>query len=318
MGWLTALQESFYPDRPFDDLSASSSFTLDAAAKLAWAAQLAYEVHEDSKLQRILDRWGWRASHILAGQFASHLPLVSTKGFVATTGSCTVIAFAGTEPTSLLNWITDLFIHRTAEGVHAGFLAGLEAVWDPVQQAARQAADGLYLTGHSLGGAIAAVAACRLLEEEVVPPDRLRGVYTIGMPRPGDEAYARTYGAAGGGTLGRRTYRLIHGDDVVPKVPPTESPFGFRHVGRALSCAHGGTFAGATLQEPTIEELSAGGTGVLSALQDLRTALTIAPKDTPTLPPYPSAHPFVPEIVAALPAPLRDHLPDRYLRALRQ
>jgi hypothetical protein len=57
---------------------------------------------------------------------------------------------------------------------------------------------------------------------------------------------------------------------------------------------------------------------VLSALQDLRTALTTAPQDDVTLPAYPGAHPFVPEIVANLPPPLRDHLLDRYLRALQR
>jgi triacylglycerol lipase len=321
MGLLTALREDFYPDRPFDDLPADPSFALGAARSLAWAAQLAYEVHEDDKLQRILHRWSWRNDRVIAGRFASHLPLVSTKGFAATTGGgVTVIAFAGTEPTSLLNWITDFFIHRTAEGAHAGFLAGLEAVWDQVREVAGQGTDGLYLTGHSLGGALAAVAARRLLDERVVAPDRLRGVYTIGIPRPGSDAYARDYDAAGGGILGRRTYRLVHGDDIVPKVPPAEPPFGFRHVGRVLACPHGGTFAGGTPQGPTVEEPPAGGTSVLSTLQveqDLRAAVSAASRDEGVLPPYPAAHPFVPEIVAVLPPPIRDHLPDRYLRALQ-
>jgi triacylglycerol lipase len=151
----------------------------------------------------------------------------------------------------------------------------------------------------------------------VVPPDRLRGVYTIGMPRPGDEAYARDYDAAGGGSLGQRTYRLVHGDDIVPKVPPPGPPSGFRHVGRVLACPHGGTFAGGAPQQPTAGEQFTGGTGVLGALQDLRAALITAPRDTGVLPPYPAEHSFVPEIVAALPPPIRDHLPDRYLRALQ-
>ena len=224
-----------------------------------------------------------------------------------------VIAFAGTEPTSLPNWVTDLFVHRTTEGVHAGFLAGLEAVCDEVRAAAGQAAGGLYLAGHSLGGAIAAVAVRRLLDERVVAPDRLLGVYTIGMPRPGDGTYARDYDAAGGGILGRRTYRLIYGDDIVPRVPPAELPFGFRHVGRVLACPHGGTYAGGMPQGPTLDGPSGAGAGVL---QDLGAALTAVPQDKDALPPYPSAHPFVSEIVAALPPPLRDHLPDRYLRAL--
>jgi triacylglycerol lipase len=316
MGLLTALREDFYPDRPFDGFPAGPSFSIGTARALAWAAQLAYEVDEDGKLQRILGRWNWHAGRVITGQFASHLPLVSTKGFAATIGGNTVIAFAGTEPTSLPNWITDFSVHRTAEGVHTGFLAGVGAVWDQVQAVAEQATGGIYLAGHSLGGALAAVAARRLLDEGVLTPDRLSGVYTIGMPRPGSEAHARDYAAVGGGILGQRTYRLVHGDDVVPKVPPAGPPFDFRHVGSVLTCSRGGTFNDGMPQGPTAEDPPAK-VGAMNILQELRAALTTAPQDGDTLPPYPSAHPFVLQIVAALPFPIRDHLPDRYLRALQ-
>src|SRR3978361_1879081 len=139
MGWLTALNENFYP-QSLDALPDTPLFTLQAARVSAWAAQLAYEVDTEEKVGRILGRWGWTKLHVIRGRFASHLPLVSTKGFAATTaGGETVIAFAGTEPTSLLNWITDLSIHRTADGVHSGFLAGVEAVWGEFEPIARQA-----------------------------------------------------------------------------------------------------------------------------------------------------------------------------------
>ncbi len=309
MGWLTAMREDFYPDRPLGGFPIASSFAVEAARALAWAAQLAYEVYDRDKFHRILGRWNWQAPRIVTGRFASYLPLVSTKGFMATAGGDTVIAFAGTEPTNLLNWITDLSIHQTAEGVHSGFEAAVEAVWPQVREAAEQAIGGICLAGHSLGGALAAVAAKRLLDCNVVAPDRLRGVYTIGMPRPGNETYARAYDAI----LGERTYRLVHGDDFVPKIPPAEPPFEFRHVGCVLACPRGGTFAGGIPESPALEAPAPG----RSAVEELTAALANAPANGVSLPSYPGANPLVPELVAALPVPVRDHLPDRYLLALQ-
>jgi hypothetical protein len=320
MGWLTALREEVYPGHPFASLPAGPGFSLDAARTLAWAAQLAYEAADADKFQRILGRWAWRDPRVLTGRYAGpRMPLVGTKGFVATTPEgAAVLAFAGTEPESLRNWITNFAILRAADGVHSGFLAGVAAVWPDLRAAVAEhaAATGdLYLTGHSLGGALAVVAARRLLEEGVVAPERLRGVYALGMPRPGDEAYARGYVAAGGGLLGQRTFRLVYGEDLVPTVPPAVQRFGFRHVGRVLACARGGRFSG-TPQGPLLEAPPAAGEGVLTVLDDLLDAATARPDDAARQPPFPSPFPLVPDLVERLPSPIRDHLPDRYLAAL--
>lgn len=69
----------------------------------------------------------------------------------------------------------------------------------------------------------------------------VRAVYTYGMPRPGDPNFAGVYNNG----VGQRTYRLVHGDDLVPTVAP--SALNFRHVGRYLHCPRGGKFAGQPL-----------------------------------------------------------------------
>ncbi|WP_369334847.1 hypothetical protein [Candidatus Rhodoblastus alkanivorans] len=56
------------------------------------------------------------------------------------------------------------------------------------------------------------------------------------MPRAGDVDFVTDYNRA----LGRATFRLVHGDDIVPTMAP--SFLGFRHVGRQLSCAEGDRF----------------------------------------------------------------------------
>ena len=117
MGWFTAFPEDVYQENRGAEFEAAPGFTLAAAGALVWAAQLAYEVNGDGKLDRILEKWGWRKKAVLSGRFASKLPLVSTKGFVAEGRSGLIIAFAGTEPTDLLNWITDFAVYRSAAGV---------------------------------------------------------------------------------------------------------------------------------------------------------------------------------------------------------
>jgi predicted lipase len=88
------------------------------------------------------------------------------------------------------------------------------------------------ITGHSLGGALATIAAMDLESGNHVP-DRnhimprkvdVKSVYTFGSPRVGDGVFAEIYAER----LGFKTYRLTHGRDVVPSVPSTL--LGFRHV----------------------------------------------------------------------------------------
>jgi hypothetical protein len=59
------------------------------------------------------------------------------------------------------------------------------------------------------------------------------------MPRVGGADFAARYPLAGA------TYRLVHGEDIVPSVPP--SKLGFRHVGCLLRAPRGGVFEGAPL-----------------------------------------------------------------------
>ncbi len=63
-------------------------------------------------------------------------------------------------------------------------------------------------------------------------------VYTFGMPRVGGKQFAGEYNPS---SLGAITYRLVHGDDIVPRVPPPE--LGYRHVGCVLQCASESKFA---------------------------------------------------------------------------
>ena len=136
------------------------------------------------------------------------------------------------------------------------------------------------------------------------------GVFNFGCPRVGDARFARDYRAAGDGGLADRTFRFLHGDDLVPRVPPAEAPFGFHHVGRALDCAHGALFDPTRLAPDTPEPPPSG----WSALPGLVKSLFQTPgvEDLPRFPGNPVAAALIERVSPAI----RDHLMDRYLRAL--
>jgi hypothetical protein len=256
-------------------------------------------VPDRDKLSAILARWNWR----LVDAFDNPVPggwlRAGAKGFIAQAGDVLVASIAGTEPGSMGDWFQNFDIHVDADGAHRGFLDGARAAFTPVVGAMSNHAGPTYLTGHSLGGVIAAMTA-GLMDQ--THSDRLLGVYTIGMPRPGKAQYSTPYNAR----LGARTFRLVHGDDLVAKVPL--SSLGFRHVGSLLACPRGGTFAGQPSVPP--DEPSS----LDESLQIARAALNLF--DGNSAPAFPAQEWLAAQAAARLSEPIRDHLTDRYLRAL--
>ncbi len=307
MGLLTSWPEALYLGRGTVLDTVSDGFSMATARALAWASQLANETDDPAKLARILTDWGWARRRDVAGRMGGVLPLTSARGFVAEQRGMCVIAFAGTEPTNIADWIVDLSLRKTADGIHAGFASGVDAAWNSLVAPLADLSGPVVLAGHSLGGALAVVAAFRLVQDGVLPPDRLRGVYTFGMPRAGDGRFAERYRALG---LAARTFRIVHGADIVASLPPAETPFAFRHVGARLSCAHGAAFRAEDLIADALEPPPTGGIGWLGFFQS---ALTGSPfRDLPGFPGDAAAAP----VIDTLPPAFRDHVPDRYLRAL--
>ena len=84
----------------------------------------------------------------------------------------------------------------------------------------------LFITGHSLGGSLGVAVAYELIKLGRTA----KAVYTYGMPRAGNPAFASDYDAR----LGNSTFRFVHGDDLVPTVPPAacSTMACYQHVGR--------------------------------------------------------------------------------------
>lgn len=152
-------------------------------------------------------------------------------------GKTVVVAFRGTIITSFQQWLfTNLlaFPERRPPR-HVGFQLAWERLRPELLEWIERTPpkDGeLMLTGHSLGGAIAILAAFELSDDYPV-----RAVVTIGAPRVGFIGFRDRYlnkphrpmiKGERAVVLGEVTRRITHADDFVSRVPP--GPI-FRHVG---------------------------------------------------------------------------------------
>jgi len=173
------------------------------------------------------------------------LSAVSSQCVLASNATTTLICFRGTEPNRLADIYADamaLPVKRAPiRGVlHKGFYDALSEVWDQqvatvcrkagaltetprmtlpdcldaLQNSSDNSNNALWIAGHSLGGALATLAAARLVDEGILAAKDIGGVYTFGQPRVGDSQFVDQYAVA------ERHFRLVHKNDVVTRLPP--------------------------------------------------------------------------------------------------
>lgn len=155
-----------------------------------------------------------------------------------------VVAFRGTQENSIQNWLEDLYFRQldlnypgvSGAMVHRGFYTAYHnTTLRPRVMAAvmgiLQDVDGLdvYVTGHSMGGAMAAF--CSL---DLVANYGLKDVQTVtfGQPRIGNSIFAQYFT-----NLVPQAYRMTHAHDMVPHLPPYYSLFpqrSYHHFGREV------------------------------------------------------------------------------------
>lgn len=128
-----------------------------------------------------------------------------------------VIAFRGTDIAQLADYWTDLdyetIVTELGE-VHKGFYDATQSLMRSVVAAIEHRGNPrhVWLTGHSLGGAIATLSL-RQLEMQGRP---VKGLVTFGQPRVGAHAFTTEMNRR----LGTRMLRFINEDDVVTSLPP--------------------------------------------------------------------------------------------------
>jgi triacylglycerol lipase len=138
-------------------------------------------------------------------------------------------------------------------------------------------------------------------------------VFGFGLPRVGGVTFASRYNDR----LGARTFRLVHGADIVARVPDgivdvdglSRLNARFRHVGRLLSCPAGGRFdRAAALADPNGNDPRF----VAGARDNFRNRVNAALAGRFFSPTGPGV---LGPLYALLPFAISDHLPDRYRRA---
>jgi triacylglycerol lipase len=148
-------------------------------------------------------------------------------GFIAESPGAVVIAFRGTR--SGTEWITDSDFGYTAYPfvaeagfTHAGFTGIYATTREQIIPVLRtlSAAKRLYVTGHSLGAALATLHA---LDAAVNTQFRSPTMYNFASPRVGNRQFAARYDRAI-----RSSIRIINSADIVPMLPSTTT--GYTHV----------------------------------------------------------------------------------------
>jgi len=173
---------------------------------LADASWLAYS-HDNAEVKRILAvRAGLTSCTFIAGG--------GTSGYIAHNNDLAIVAFRGTQPD---DWhdlfdLAGLLPERWDVGlVHHGFADALTNVWSQLhaELSALPSTCRIWLTGHSLGAALASLTAVRI-------GSRASGVYTYGAPRVGDSVFATHFNQA----FQETSIRYVNDHDVVTHVPP--------------------------------------------------------------------------------------------------
>ena len=179
-------------------------------AKLANAAYL-----DEKEGKKVYKKLGYKKVFFLENDGA--------QGYVLENADEIVICFRGTEPDEFSDIKADLnaLPDRGQSGgwVHNGFQEELNKIWNDVRDISAKLCENnpkkIYITGHSLGGAMATLAASRLKYVT-------SALYTFGSPRVGTKAFVKSFDFV-------PHYRHVNNNDIVTKVPM--AIMGYRHHG---------------------------------------------------------------------------------------
>ena len=159
----------------------------------------------------------------------------NTEVYVGHNPESIVVAFRGSETPNSLDGVKDWLLTNAknfliqpegaigtdfvAAGVgarfHSGFMDALNDIWAPLFAATdarfQEAERPVWVTGHSLGGALALLAAWRF-SRNFIP---VHQVYTFGAPMIGNDVAAKALERE----FPNRIFRCVDDRDIVPKLP---------------------------------------------------------------------------------------------------
>ncbi|MFD0268021.1 lipase family protein [Streptomyces sp. NPDC127106] len=198
----------------------AKNYSLPLAYSMVQAAALAYK--DEATIERQAREWGFDRVRHHHTRFTPPFPLEDTQAYTIASDHMIITAFRGTEPGQIRDWLSDATTPprpgpaRTGY-IHYGFGQALDSVFPAVRDTLAELRDNgqsVWFTGHSLGGALAMLAGCRMYLEE--PRLQADGIYTFGQPRTCDRLLA----AACNKGFKDRLHRFVNNNDIVPQLPP--------------------------------------------------------------------------------------------------
>ena len=164
-------------------------FNVQEALTFAYLSELAYEryhtVEQDAK------KYGLEAKLRIYHQ------KTDTNGFIASNDTTLVVAFRGTNKKSIKNILTDAkFLKKAVDNgqvqCHGGFVDASNGVYQSIEEYVEKHLGNkkLFITGHSLGGALASILTYRLsLKYKQLHPT----MYVYGCPPTCDKKFSNKF-----------------------------------------------------------------------------------------------------------------------------
>ena len=232
---LPGLADDFFAVRSMPDLDLQTKeYHLGNALACAELSRLVYRHDEEEESvppqptrRELLQRGGFQQLAFFQDQ------LTHTQAMLVRHMSLPlrVLVFRGTEQ-DIRDFITDcdvgalpLLSTSSVEAlVHRGFERALDSVWRQIETSLQKSSEPIWVTGHSLGAALATLA-CRRFS--------FAACYTYGSPRVGNQAFVEQLTAM-------PIFRVVDDEDLVCKIP-IES-MGFAHAGTCIQL-HGASIS---------------------------------------------------------------------------
>jgi hypothetical protein len=189
--------------------------------------------------------------------------LVCSSGYVLQSedGRLVIVCYRGTKPLSALSWGADVLLQAppieiefpgrmsSRYVIHGGFYRNMKATQPSIVRCLDRARAGksifgdervekpmqaLYITGHSLGGALASLLAISLVTRDCYEliASHLRAVYTFGQPMIGGPTFAAECNQHE--FLRTGVLRYVNDRDVVSALPPRAAG-SYAHFGRQFT-----------------------------------------------------------------------------------
>jgi len=206
----------------FTGVSQADGYDAKTALSLAVACNLAYE-KKKTIMSSTVEGWGY---NFVGYKSIVKKPDIDTQYYLMSKGDDLVVVFRGSE--SLKDWFANFqavydpgpFKNTKAhEGFQDALFPAVLSLANLIDSVLTKNTR-LWLTGHSLGGALCSLCAGMLIENGY----KVHGIYTFASPRPGNGAFQQGLNDKVKGPH----YRVVNSGDIVPHVPP--EPF-YSHPG---------------------------------------------------------------------------------------